>query len=129
MRHEVMMEMSLEQLDQYGARCGIDVTGRRTKAQKVALIEERRGRVADIDAIGATWHVPVRAAHDKRVNALLERGNLTDSEADWLMRTLFGEKQYDEIVERCTDEDGVIDTEAVGMVFMAAIESPELKNF
>lgn len=129
MRHEVMMEMSLEQLDRYGARCGIDVTGMKTKAQKVELIEKRRGRIADVEALGATWHVPVRAAHDKRVNDLLARGNLTDAEADWLMGALFGEEQYQAIIERCTDDDGIVDTEAVGLALMCAIESPELKNY
>lgn len=129
MRHEVMMEMSLEQLDQYARACGIDATGKRTKAQKVALIEERRGRVADVDAIGMTLHVPVRAMKDKRVSDLLDRGDLTEAEADWLMRALLGEEQYDSVIERCTDEDGVVDVSAVGLVFATLVRSEDLKNY
>ena len=124
-----MMEMSLEQLDQYARACGIDTTGKRTKAQKVALIEERRGRVADVDAVGMTLHVPVRAMKDKRVTDLLDRGDLTEAEADWLMRALLGEEQYDAVIERCTDEDGVVDVSAVGLVFATLVRSEDLKNY
>lgn len=130
MRHDVMMEMSLEQLDQYGTACGIDVSGRRTKAQKVALIEERRARVADIDALGMTLHVPVRAMKDKRVTDLLDRdGGLSEAEADWLMGALLGKEQYDALIERCTDDDGVVDVSAVGLAFATIVRSDELKNY
>ena len=124
-----MMEMSLEQLDQYARACGIDATGKRTKAQKVALIEERRARVADIDVLGMTLHVPVRAMKDKRVSDLLDRGDLTEAEADWLMRALLGEEQYDSVIERCTDEDGVVDVSAVGLAFATLVRSEDLKNY
>ena len=130
MRHEVMMEMSLEQLDQYGMACGIDVSGKKTKAQKVALIEERRARVAEVDAVGMTLHVPVRAMHDKRVTDLLDReGSITESDADWLMAALLGEEQYKALIEHCTDEDGVIDVTAVGLAFATIVRSDELKNY
>lgn len=125
-----MMEMSLEQLDQYAGACGIDATGKRTKAQKVALIEERRARVADIDALGMTLHVPVRAMHDKRVTDLLDReGGLSEADADWLMGALLGEEQYQALVDRCTDEDGVVDINAVGLAFATVIRSEDLKNY
>ena len=124
-----MMEMSLEQLDMYGKACGIDVTGKRTKAQKVALIEERRQRVAEIDVLGMTLAVPVRAMHDKRVTDLLDRGGLSEAEADALMTMLLGEDQYARLVERCPDEDGVVDVSAVGLAFATVIRSPELKNY
>lgn len=124
-----MMEMSLEQLDQYGQVCGIDVTGKKTKAQKVALIEERRGRVAEVDVLGITLTVPVRALHDKRVTDILDRGGMTEADADWLMTALLGEEQYAQLVERCTDDDGVVDVHAVGVAFGTIVSSPELKNY
>lgn len=124
-----MMEMSLEQLDQYGRVCGIDVTGKRTKAQKVALIEERRARVADIDVLGMTLHVPVRAMRDKRVTDLISRGDLTEAEADWLMGALLGEEQYEALVERCTDDDGIVDVNALALAFGTVIRSDDLKNY
>lgn len=129
MRHEAMMGMSLEQLDQYAQACGIDVTGRKTKAQKVAFIEERRERVADIDAVGMTLHVPVRTLHDKVLNGMLSRGNLSEQEVDWVMTSLLGEDQYRALIEHCTEDDGLVDLEAVGLAFSTVIRSEELKNF
>lgn len=129
MRHDALMEMSLEQLDLYAKACGIDTTAKKTKAQKVALIEERRARVADIDAVGMTLHVPVRALHDKVLNDMLSRGNLSEQEVDWVMTSLLGEDQYRALIEHCTEDDGVVDLEAVGIAFGTIIRSEELKNF
>ena len=130
MRHEVMMEMSLEQLDQYARVCGIDTGGKATKEEKVALIEERRGRVAEIEALGTTLVVPVRALHDKRVTDALDGSKpLADDEAEGLLARLLGEEQYAEVVGRCTDEDGVVDVEALAFAFGLIVRSEELKNF
>lgn len=129
MRHEVLMEMSIEQIDQYAKVCGIDVTGKRTKEAKIALIEERRARVADIDVLGMTIAVPVRAMHDKLVVDLLNGGDLDDEQAARLLVALVGEDQYETLLDRCTDEDGVVDVEAVCLAFATIVRSPELKNF
>jgi len=129
MRYEVLMGMSLEQLDQYGRLCGIDVSGRKAREDKVALIEERRARVAEIDVLGTTLRVPVRAMHDKRVTDLLNGGPLTDEQASALMEALLGEEQRDKVVELCTDEDGAVDVEAMALAFATVVRSPELKNF
>lgn len=129
MRHEVLMEMSIEQIDQYAKVCGIDVTGKRTKEAKIALIEERRARVADIDVLGMTIAVPVRVMHDKLVVDLLNGGDLDDERAARLLVALVGEDQYETLLDRCTDEDGVVDVEAVCLAFATIVRSPELKNF
>lgn len=129
MRHEVLMEMSRRQLDQYGLVCGIDVTGKKSKKAKVALIEERRGRTADINVLGMTFAVPIRAMHDKRVVDLLNGEPLTDAQATELLAALLGEEQYEALVDRCTDEDGVVDVEAMGIAFATIFNSEELKNY
>lgn len=130
MRHEVLMEMSLAELDRYGGACGIDVTGLRTKALKVERIEERRGRVAEVDVLGTTLTVPVRRFHDKRVAELFAPGrDLTDEDAATAMTLLLGEGQYAEVIDRCTDDDGTVDVEAIGCVFVTLFSDPELKNF
>ena len=129
MRRDVMMEMSLEELDQYARVLGIDATGRASKAAKVDLIEERRGRVAEVDALGMTISVPVRRLHDKRVSDRLASGPLTDEGTDELFRDLVGEEQHAAVLERCTDEDGVVDVEAYGVAVARVLTSPALKNF
>lgn len=130
MRHEVLMEMSIEQIDQYAKVCGIDVTGKRTKEAKIALIEERRERVADIDVLGITIAVPVRNLHDKRVtDALGSKVPLTDEGASRLFVRLVGQEQYETLLERCTDDDGLVDVEALAIAFATVVHSPELKNY
>ena len=129
MRHDVLMEMSLEQLDMYGRVCGIDVSDKKTKRMKVAAIEARRGRTADVDVHGMTLTVPVRAMHDKRVTDLLNGGPLSDEQATELMVLLLGDEQYAALVERCTDDDGLVDVEAVGLAFATIVNCEELKNF
>lgn len=123
------MGMSLTELDQYADRCGIDVNGMATKEEKVAVIEERRGRVAEVEALGTMLVVPVRKMHDKRVRDLFERGSLSDAEAEWMLAQVLGEEQYAKVIELCTDEDDVVDYEAVSHVFRVIINCEDLKNF
>lgn len=129
MRHEVLMGMPSAQLDQYMRVCGIDIGGGKTREEKVAAIEDRRSRVAEIDIFGATVSVPIRAVHDKRVTDMLNGRKLTDEEATRLMVMLLGDEQYDTVLGLCTDEDGVVDVEAVGIAFSLVVNSEELKNF
>ncbi len=130
MRQEVMMEMSLTELDLYAQACGIDATGASTKESKVALIEERQGRVAEVRMFGLTLAVPVRRLHDKRVSDLFVDGHLqSDKDAATVMTLILGEEQYERVIERCTDDDGVIDVEAIGRAFMTLVGDAELKNY
>lgn len=130
MKHEAMMSMSLGQLDQYGKVCGIDVTGMRSREEKVAAIEERRARTADIDVLGMTLSVPVRTLHDKRVVDMVNSPDeLSEDEADRLMTMLLGEQQYESLVGHCTDDDGVVDVEAIALALHVILNSDDLKNY
>ena len=128
MRHEVLMEMSLDDLDRYAKACGIDVTGEKTRERKVEVIEGRRGRTVDVNVLGLIVTVPKRRLHDQRVADLM-RGTLTDEDAATVMTLLLGEEQYDAVIDRCTDEDGTVDVEAIGMAFVSLVGDPELKNY
>lgn len=129
MRHEYLMEMSLAQLDQYGQACGIDVTGRKGKVAKVRLIEERQGRVAEVDVLGMTLVIPKRRLHDKRAADLVAGHALSDEEVVQAFRSLLGEEQYAAVIERCTDEDGIVDGDAFAVAFATVMTDPELKNY
>lgn len=129
MRHDVLMSMSLADLDRYGSACGIDVTGEQTRERKVEVIEERRGRVAEVNVLGMTLTIPKRRLHDQRLADILST-KLTDESASTAMVLLLGEEQYEAIIERCTDEDGVVDVEAIGVAFNTLFYgSDELKNY
>lgn len=128
MKHEVLMGMSLTELDQYARICGIDATGRDTREEKVALIEERRGRVAEVELLGKVFTVPVRKMHDKHVTDALA-GNAPDEEIVRVFRELLGEDQHAEVLELCTDEDGVVDGEAYALAMARLITCEDLKNY
>lgn len=129
MRREVMMEMSLSQLDEYARVCGIDTSGELTKEGKVALIEERRGRVAEIRMLGTVVTIPKSRLHDKRLADLVAGHRLSDEEVAQAFRDLLGEEQYAMVIDRCTDEDGTVDGDAYAVAFARVMTDPELKNF
>ena len=129
MRHDVLMDMSLSELDEYGKVCGIDVTGRKGKAAKVALIEERQGRVAEVDVLGVTLSIPKRRLHDKRIADMLQGHMLTDDETARAFVDLLGEEQHALVLARCTDEDGIVDVDAYGLAFAKVMTNAELKKY
>lgn len=108
---------------------GFDVSGKKTVAQKVAAIEERREREAEIDALGLTLAIPVKRMHDKRATDLMGKRPMTDEDATELLALLLGETQMSALAERATDEDGTVDVDAMGLAMTRILASGELKNF
>lgn len=129
MKREAMMEMSKSELDEYAQVLGIDVTGKKTVAQKVDAIEKRRERVAEIDALGITFAVPIKRMHDKRVTDLAAKRPMTDEDATELLALLIGDDQMAKLAERATDDDGTVDTDAMGFALARILSSDDLKNF
>lgn len=129
MKREVLMEMSKDELDEYGKVLGIDVGGKKTVAQKVDAIEKRRKRVAEVDALGLTLSVPVKRMRDKRVADLASKRPMTDEDASELLELLLGGEQMVALADRATDEDGTVDIDAMGLAMARILASDELKNF
>lgn len=118
----------MTELDQYARICGIDVTGRKTREEKIEVIEDRRGRVAEVEMLGRVFTVPVRKMHDKRVTDVLA-GKAPDEEVVKVFRELLGEEQHAEVMELCTDEDGVVDGEAYALAMARLVTCEDLKNY
>ena len=129
MRREVLMEMSKSELDEYAKVIGIDVSGKRTVAQKADAIEKRRERTADVEALGLTLAVPLKRLRDKRVADLASKRPMTDADASELLGLLLGNEQMEALAERATDEDGPVDVDALGLAMARILASEELKNF
>lgn len=129
MKREVLLGMSKSELDDYAKMLGIDVTGKKTVEKKVAAIEERRERTADIDVLGLTVTVPIKRMHDKRVTDLASKRSMTDEDATELLALILGEEQLSKVVDRATDEDGTVDVDAMGLAMARILCSEELKNF
>lgn len=129
MKREVLMEMSKSELDEYGKVLGVDVSGKRTVAQKADAIEKRRERVAEVEALGLTLAIPVKRMRDKRVTDLASKRPMTDADASELLGLLLGGEQMEALADRATDGDGTVDIDAMGLAMARILAFDELKNF
>ena len=129
MNNEYLARMSAKELDEYGATLGIVMKSAKSKSDKLELIGQKRERCATVRALGIDFEIPIKRAHDKRVNDLLSKDGRTDTEAEEAMRLLLGDEQLNELVCACTDEDGSIDVDAMGLAYVKILSSDELKNF
>lgn len=129
MNREHMLRMSPAELDAYARTMGFSVRGAKTAEQKAALIEERRGRVAEVQLLGVTVAVPIKRLHDKRVTDLLAKGDRTDDETERVARMIVGDEQWEAVVAAATEDDGTVDNDALGYAIVALLTSRDLKNY
>ena len=129
MRHDVLMSMSKTELDSYAAVLGFDVSGKKTIPQKVAQIEKRRERTAEVEVLGLTVSIPIKRMHDKRVTDLMSKRPMTDQCATDLLVLLLGDDQMSQLINRATDDDGTVDVDAMGLAIARILGSEDLKNF
>ncbi len=128
MNREAMERMSAGELDAYARVLGIDLRGAKGSQRKIEVITRRRERCAEIRVLGLDLEVPVRRAHDRRVNELLSGGR-TDADMVEALGLLLGEEQFEALEAACTEEDGVFDVEAFAFAAATVLGSPDLKNF
>lgn len=128
MRREVLMAMTDDELEKYASVIGANVSGMEGHAAKVAAIEERRERTHEISLLGAAFTIPTRNIRDKRFQDAA-RGIRSDEAAETAARLALGDDQWQMLVERVTDEDGVVDIDALGMAIATILNDSELKNY
>ena len=129
MNRDAMARMSEKDIDEYASFLGIQLADASSVDEKIALIERRRERCVSIPAMGCTFSIPIKHAHDKRIIDLMEKDHRSDDETYEVMELLLGSDQMAELLSACTDEDGVIDIDALGIAFVKIITSEQLKNF
>ena len=129
MNPEYLERMSAKELDEYAEAMGIAARGAKSKAEKMSLIERRREKAATVRALGIDFDIPVKRAYDKRVTELLAKEGRTDAETEEAMRLLLGDEQADELARACTDPDGTVDVQAMGVAYVRILTSESLKNF
>lgn len=128
MRRDVLMAMSADELDEYASIIGANVSGMESIGEKVSAIESKRERVHELTLLGALFVIPARSIRDKRFQdevSSLGRGG--DAEA--AARLALGEEQWEKLVSHVTEDDGVVDIDALGMAVARILSSPELKNY
>lgn len=129
MNKDYMARMSAAELDEYAKVLGVATSPAKTAIDKVKLIERCRGRKASIRVLSLDLEISIKRAHDKRVADLMAKPDLSDAETEEVMRMLLGDEQMGEVVRACTEDDGTIDIDAMGLVFAKVLTSKELKNF
>lgn len=129
MNRECMERMSASELDEYAKSCGIEVSHAKDKQDKLRIISERRERVATVRALGIDFEIPVKRVHDKRLTDLLGKQDMTDEDMTEAMVMMLGREQFDELVAACTDDDGTVDVNAMGVAYVRIVTSSALKNF
>ena len=129
MNSEQMRRMSASELDAYAKTMGFSVRGAKTAEQKAALIESRRGRVAELTLLGVHVSVPIKRLRDRRVTDLLSKDAPTDADTELMARLIVGDEAWDALVAAATEDDGTVDNDALGYAIAALLTSRELKNF
>lgn len=127
MNPEYLERMSASELNEYGKALGIDMAPAKTVEEKIKLIEGKRNKQVVIPVLGLELAVPKKRIRDQRITRIIA-DSMTDGEAEEAMTLLLGEDQMAEVVKACTDEDGTIDTIAMGYAFTEVFSSPALKN-
>lgn len=129
MNSEYMERMSALELDEYAKSCGINIARFKDKHAKINAINERRERTATVRALGIDFEIPIKRVHDKRLSDLLNNPNASDEDMTRAMILLLGQEQFDELVSACTEDDGTVDVNAMGVAYVRIISSDNLKNF
>lgn len=128
MKKEVLLSMGAEELDKYGSIIGVNVSDMPEVSDKVSAIMSARERTHEVRLLGALFHIPVRNIRDKRFQDALSNG-FTDASVELAARLALGDEQWEKLVDRVTDNDGVVDVDALGMAIAQIISNPELKNY
>lgn len=128
MRKDVLMSMDADALDRYAAIIGANTTGMAGIADKVSAIIAKRERTHELQLLGETFIIPTRNIRDKRFQDALADG-ITDSSAEAAARLALGDEQWERLIERATDEDAIVDVDALGMAIAQILNAPELKNY
>lgn len=128
MKREILSTLNKKELDQYAATLGLDTSDMGTVAEKVDAIDEARGHVAKIRAMGMTLTIPIKRIHDLRITTRLS-GSKSDDELMDIAKDILGDEQMQAVYDHCTDDDGTVDAEAVSVILANIVTSDKLKNF
>lgn len=128
MRTSVMQEMTTDELDSYAAVLGVNIEAAKTKAQKIQTIVQARERTEQVSVYGTKFTIAIKTLHDKRVTDKVN-GAKSDADYEECGKLILGDKQYDKLVALCTDDDGTIDSDALGTALVRIFSADELKNF
>lgn len=129
MNKDYLAMMDDGELEAYAKVLGFTTAAAQTAADKTKLIEQKRGRCAELTVLGIAMSIPVKRAHDRRFIDAINKEDRTTEELDEAFRLLLGDEQYASLMEAVTEDDGTQDDDALGYAYNKLLYSAELKNF
>lgn len=124
-----MLELDADSLEMLAKAARVDVTGARTKAAKVRLIEEANAQSAHVSVLGLDVEVTRQATRGMEVQRIMREQAPSDEDTDRLVRLLVGDDQHDAILDRCRNEDGTVDVDAYAVAILALLGDEQVKNW
>lgn len=129
MKRDALERMTESEIDDYAKVLGIELAPCETLKEKIDMIVRRRDRSAVISVFGIDFEIPIKRVHDQRVADIIYGKDSDDQDNYVAMELILGEAQTKKLVEACTDDDGVVDSHALGLAFIKIITDEKLKNF
>lgn len=129
MNKDYLAMMDEGELEAYAKVLGFTTAAAQTAADKAKLIEQKRGRCAELTVLGIAMSIPVKRVHDRRFIDAMNKEDRTTEELDGAFRFLLGDEQYASLMEAVTEDDGTRDDDALGYAYNKLLYSAELKNF
>ena len=105
MNKDYLAMMDEGELEAYAKVLGFTTAAAQTAADKVKLIEQKRGRCAELTVLGIAMSIPVKRAHDRRFIDAMNKEDRTTEELDGAFRFLLGDEQYTSLMEAVTEDD------------------------
>lgn len=127
MRKESLEGMTLKDIDSYGKSIGMDVTGKKSKKAKIDELMKFRGRKVTVSLLGHDFEILMKRLADKRL-ADLQGKEWTDQHIYDALKLILGDEQYEKLMSIATDEDGTVDSQALGFAFGQILRSTAVKN-
>lgn len=129
MKRETLERMDERELDEYGKLLGVELAPCETLEEKLEMIERKRERAATVSALGIKFKIPMKRVHDKRISDIISSKNPSDEDMYTALELMLGGSQTKKLIDACTDDDGTVDSDALGLAFVKILTSDELKNF
>ena len=87
------------ELEAYAKVLGFTTAAAQTAADKAKLIEQKRGRCAELTVLGIAMSIPVRRAHDRRFIDAMNKEDRTTEELDGAFRFLLGDEPLEGVFQ------------------------------
>lgn len=129
MKLDALKRMDESEIDELGRMYSIELAPCNSLEEKIEMIERRRSRGIIVRVLGIDFEIPIKRAHDKRISDIVGNLNATGMDSMEAITLLLGEAQTKMLVEACTDDDGVVDIDALALAFVKLFNSEKLKNY